>query len=131
MVNCGRSIELNPLPFVMIDLDHLEQYVAGDAALRDEILSIFTDQIESLRPKIDVDAEDEAWRDIMHAIKGAARGVGAWDVGELCESAEGLVGSASDIPAQRRELSRRLEEMLTAMIDHVRALRQDIKRLPA
>jgi len=75
-----------------IDADHLEKYVEGDTALRDEILYIFSDQAESLDTEFDIALSDEAWSNTAHALKGAARGVGAWVLGDLCEEAELLIG---------------------------------------
>ena len=99
-----------------IDRDHLELYVSGDSALLDEILTIFDEQARSLQAKFDADAEDEAWRDVMHALKGASRGVGAWMVGDLCEKAEAMVDGYDDKVAARRallnDLNGRLEETL-------------------
>lgn len=76
-----------------IDSDHLEKYVAGDYALRDEILVIFSEQINTLSRGFDTAQSDEAWRNTAHSAKGCARGVGAWRLGDLCEEAEGLIGS--------------------------------------
>jgi HPt (histidine-containing phosphotransfer) domain-containing protein len=35
-----------------------------------------------------LDAGGEGWRDALHTIKGAARGVGAFALGDACERAE-------------------------------------------
>ena len=87
-----------------IDFDHLEKYVSGDVALRDEILDIFTGQVHSLLQKFDVFQSDESWNDTAHTLKGAARGVGAWDLGQLCEDAEKLVGPTPGKPESRASL---------------------------
>ncbi|MEM6649574.1 MAG: Hpt domain-containing protein [Pseudomonadota bacterium] len=80
----------------LIDLDHLEKYVAGDRNLRDEILSIFEEQAEMWARVLDPKSEDTAWKDAAHALKGASRGVGAWEVGDICERAEKLVGEKGE-----------------------------------
>lgn len=77
-----------------IDFDHLEQYVAGDDSLRNEILDIFSEQVETLVKQFDVFQPDEEWKMTAHTLKGAARGVGAWSLGTACEEAEALVGAA-------------------------------------
>ncbi|MEL7488253.1 MAG: Hpt domain-containing protein [Pseudomonadota bacterium] len=101
-----------------IDQKHLELYVGGDDALRDEILTIFEEQALSLKDRIDVAADDEEWRDVMHAMKGAARGVGAWAVGDLCEDAEAMVGDVDNKSASRKAaadaINARLEETIAA-----------------
>lgn len=91
----------------LIDLDHLDLYVAGDDALRDEILAIFETQAEMWAGLLDPSAEDAAWRDAAHALKGAARGVGAWQLGELCARAETMVG----LSRRREERADLLEEL--------------------
>ena len=103
-----------------IDLEHLEKYVVGDASLRDEILSIFYDQAETLTARLDADAGDEEWKDATHALKGASRGVGAWRLGDLCEEAEELVGEYQSkvskrtalLDAIRTQTARALEEVV-------------------
>lgn len=82
----------------MIDFGHLEKYVSGDDALRDEILGIFAEQVKHLLDQFDVFQPDEDWSNTAHTLKGASRGVGAWALGQLCEDAEKLVGPA---PAKR------------------------------
>ncbi|MEO1136278.1 MAG: Hpt domain-containing protein [Pseudomonadota bacterium] len=81
-----------------IDFDHLEQYVAGDDALRVEILEIFSEQVGVLMDQFDVFQADEEWRATAHTLKGASRGVGAWALGSACEDAEKLV---ADAPAKQ------------------------------
>jgi HPt (histidine-containing phosphotransfer) domain-containing protein len=75
-----------------IDLVHLEKYVVGDDALRDEILAIFDDQAAMLIAQFGEAQTDEGWRNTAHALKGASRGIGAWVLGDLCEDAETLIG---------------------------------------
>ncbi|WP_370339713.1 Hpt domain-containing protein [Parvularcula marina] len=106
----------------MIDVKHLDRYVAGDRALRDEILAIYEEQVETWVSMLDPTAGDDAWRDAAHALKGASRGVGAWELGDLCASAEEMIGGAADV-TKRTEVVTRLREILTATIDDVRRLR--------
>ena len=75
----------------LIDLDHLDKYVVGDTALRDEILTIFVDQARMLLEQFKPSQTDEGWKNTAHALKGAARGVGAWKLGDLCEEAETFI----------------------------------------
>jgi len=109
-----------------IDLAHLEQYVAGDRALRDEVLSIFEQQAEVWSRMLEPGAPDDAWRDAAHALKGAARGVGAWEVGDLCERAEALVGSDEDrlVRVRRSVLLDDLKDAIRSAVDAVVRLRR-------
>jgi hypothetical protein len=47
-----------------------------------------------------LDGGAEGWRDAVHTIKGAARGVGAFALGDACEHAEGAgVGALPQVHA--------------------------------
>ncbi len=94
--------ELSMSTASLIDMDHLDRYVAGDKSLRDEILGIFVEQADMWTRMLDPDAEDAAWKDAAHALKGASRGVGAWDVGDICAEAEKLIGE------DNRDIERRI-----------------------
>ena len=106
----------------LIDLDHLDRYVAGDRSLRDEILGIFEEQAEMWTRMLDPGADDQAWRDAAHALKGASRGVGAWEIGDTCQAAEKLIGEARD-EAVRHAMLRDLKAQVDATIAEVRRLR--------
>lgn len=71
-----------------IDLDHLDRYVFGDAALLAEILGIFKEQASGLSERMSPAMAEDDWRLAAHTLKGAARGVGAWALGEAAERAE-------------------------------------------
>jgi HPt (histidine-containing phosphotransfer) domain-containing protein len=79
-----------------IDLDHLNRYVFGDSALLAEILGLFRDQATSLSAQMNPSMGAEAWHLAAHTLKGAARGVGAWALGEAAERAEALAGAAAE-----------------------------------
>ncbi|MBB4660123.1 Hpt domain-containing protein [Parvularcula dongshanensis] len=106
----------------LIDLDHLNRYVAGDRSLRDEILAIFEEQAEMWTRMLDPQAEDTAWRDAAHALKGASRGVGAWEVGHICQAAEHLIGEQRD-DAERIRMLKSLQGKVRETIAEVRRLR--------
>lgn len=82
-----------------IDISHLEKYVFGDRALLDEILTIFVDQAEMLIGRFSPEVLAEDWRLNAHTLKGAARGVGAWSLGDLAEEAEGIAGAPPEAKA--------------------------------
>lgn len=78
-----------------VDFAYLEGFAAGDDALIDEVLVIFREQARLWSPMLD--EASEGWRDSVHTIKGAARGVGAFALGDACErcEAEGASGLAA------------------------------------
>lgn len=79
-----------------IDFAHLDKYVMGDDVLRDEVLEIFIAQLDMHVRNLDPSRDDMSWKNTAHTLKGAARGVGAWEVGELCQAAEALIGDVNN-----------------------------------
>jgi HPt (histidine-containing phosphotransfer) domain-containing protein len=74
-----------------IDLSHLARYTGGDRALNAEILKLFDDQVSQMVGQLlgILDQRDgRKWREVTHTIKGAARGVGAFAMGEAAADAE-------------------------------------------
>ena len=106
----------------LIDLDHLDKYVDGDHVLRDEVLAIFVDQVGALIGEMNMKQADEDWRHAAHAVKGAARGVGAWAIGDLCEEAEALVGDASAKLERRSSLLIALRRKLRESASEIRKI---------
>jgi len=74
-----------------IDLAHLARYTGGDKALNAEILKLFDGQVsEMVTQLLGVLEQRDArkWREVTHTIKGAARGVGAFAMGDAAANAE-------------------------------------------
>lgn len=107
-----------------IDLDHLDRYVAGDTALRDEVLTIFEGQVARCLNMLDPEGPHEEWRSIAHALKGASRGIGAWTVGAYCEEAEKVEGSIDEVVHARRELKAAIERSVGEALGEIKALRR-------
>jgi HPt (histidine-containing phosphotransfer) domain-containing protein len=75
----------------VIDLSHLARYTGGDRTLNAEILRLFDGQITTMVGQLlgVLDQRDvRKWREVTHTIKGAARGVGAFKMGEAAAAAE-------------------------------------------
>ena len=71
-----------------VDFAYLERFAAGDRRVIDEVIELFLGQAEIWAPRLD--AADAGWRDVVHTIKGSARGVGAFALGDACVQAEEL-----------------------------------------
>ena len=74
-----------------VDLDHLARYTGGDKTLNAEILKLFDGQVsEMVGQLLSILEQRDArkWREVTHTIKGAARGVGAFAMGEAAAAAE-------------------------------------------
>lgn len=69
-----------------VDFPYLERFAADDSDVIDEVLGLFQEQAALWSPMLD--GASEGWRDAVHTVKGAARGVGAHALGEACERAE-------------------------------------------
>jgi HPt (histidine-containing phosphotransfer) domain-containing protein len=74
-----------------VDLAHLARYTGGDRTLNAEILRLFDGQLgDMVGQLLTVLQQRDArkWREITHTIKGAARGVGAFAMGDAAATAE-------------------------------------------
>ncbi len=75
----------------VVDMEHLARYTGGDAALNAEILRLFDAQANDLVARLQVilNARDaKSWKEVTHTIKGAARGIGAFDMADAAARCE-------------------------------------------
>lgn len=83
-----RNVPMTDAP---VDLDHLARYTGGDKSLNAEILRLFDGQISEMVDQLQAILEQQdqkRWRQVTHTIKGAARGVGAFAMGQAAADAE-------------------------------------------
>jgi HPt (histidine-containing phosphotransfer) domain-containing protein len=88
-------------PSGAVDFAYLEGFAAGDRKVVAEVLALFRQQAEAWAGSLD--ATDPGWRDVVHTIKGAARGVGANALGDVCASAE--AAGEGELPVVRAALN--------------------------
>lgn len=69
-----------------VDFGYLETYAGGDMELVEEVLNLFREQAGLWSPMLTPDVD--TWRDAVHTLKGAAKGIGANALGNACEHAE-------------------------------------------
>lgn len=105
-VDVVESVEAAPSRSIPIDLDHLHQYTLGDRNLERELLTLFRDQAKIYLNKMDPDCDVQSWVDTAHTLKGSAKGVGAWQVARLAETAEAM---ATVDYRQRQDMIHKLE----------------------
>jgi len=86
-----------------LDTEHLEAATFGDRALQREVLGLFETQAIKLLQTIRENS-GKAQAEAAHALKGAARGIGADAVAEEAEKIE------QGDPAAVERLSRRITE---------------------
>lgn len=104
-------------PQTAIDFDHLNQYVGGDADLTLEVFGLFKNQVDIWGKALVADADDETWAGVTHALKGSARAVGAVDLAEICQRAEGLTGENSRPGAREVAVNNIETQIELVMID--------------
>lgn len=108
-----------------VDFAHLEAYAAGDAAVIEEVLGLFQNQVEVWLRLLDPAGPAEGWRDAAHTLKGSSLGVGAFELARICSEAE--LGSAESEGRKLAALSRIQDAAAAALADvaaylHERAL---------
>ena len=69
-----------------VEFSYLESFAGGDSQVVDEVLDLFREQSAIWGAMLSPD--HEGWRDAVHTLKGAARGVGAFQLGDACEACE-------------------------------------------
>jgi HPt (histidine-containing phosphotransfer) domain-containing protein len=94
-------------PAGVVDFAYLEGFMAGDKAVVREVLGLFRQQAETWVAGLD--PADSGWRDLVHTIKGAARGIGANPLGDICAQAE--AEGPSGLPAVRAGLAAALSDI--------------------
>jgi HPt (histidine-containing phosphotransfer) domain-containing protein len=77
-----------------IDFSHLRRMTLGDAALEREVLGMFSAQAQRLVKALAAQPADAPA--LAHTLKGSARAVGAFAVGDAAAHLETLIRSGSD-----------------------------------
>ena len=93
-----------------VDLAHLGKYTLGSRALDLEILGLFLAQAPETIGRLQEAAAHEQWRRAAHTLKGSARGVGAWRLGDLAYAAE--TATDWDAAGRRQAIVRDIEREL-------------------
>jgi HPt (histidine-containing phosphotransfer) domain-containing protein len=99
-----------------VDFAYLEGFAQGDGEVIEEVLSLFRQQAALW--SVLLDPQIVGWADAVHTIKGAARGVGAFALGDACERAE--AEGVTQLRAVRDALDAALADV--AAYAHERAL---------
>jgi len=105
-----------------IDMSHLARYTGGDRTLNTEILRLFNGQLNDMVGQLLTVLQQRdvrKWREVTHTIKGAARGVGAFAVGEAAAAAEPID------PAQSQDRAIQVIEVLRVEGEAVQAFIED------
>lgn len=76
-----------------VDLRHLAVYTEGDRTLERELAELFRLSAGRYIGALEAAADDRAWREAAHGLKGTARGIGATEIARLAAFAESLAVS--------------------------------------
>ena len=85
----GKQVVRQPVAeaFSTIDREHLARQTMGDEALMCEVLRLFAAQIRDIQAALRSHNARSRQR-LGHTLKGAARGVGAFELASLAEELE-------------------------------------------
>jgi HPt (histidine-containing phosphotransfer) domain-containing protein len=72
----------------MLDQRHFSEMTGGDAALQREVVGLFRGRVEAWRAALSPEQDPALWRETAHTLKGSARAIGLWSLGEACDAAE-------------------------------------------
>lgn len=99
-------------PMRPVDLVHLAQQCLGDENLELEVLRLFDTTISTYFQRLKLAANFDDLAINLHAIKGAAAGVGAWSVAELARKMETELREGRPLTAERMaDLGMAVEEV--------------------
>lgn len=84
-----------------VDLVHLAKQCLGDEALELEVLRLFDTTIRDYYGRLKMAASFDDLTLVLHSIKGAAGGVGAWAVADLSKAMEHEIRSGRPLTPER------------------------------
>lgn len=102
-----------------IDLSFLDRVTFRDRSLAREVLVLFGEQADSLLAVIAETGDERTRVEAAHKLKGAARGVGAFDVGRAAEEIE-MAKDAAEFGNALAHLTIRVTEARIALTGLIR-----------
>lgn len=103
----GTALEAAPLSDVPtrtlrpVDLVHLAKQCLGDEALEREVLRLFDTTLRDYYARLKMAGSFDDLTLVLHSIKGAAGGVGAWAVADLAKAMEQEIRSGRPLTTER------------------------------
>lgn len=84
-----------------VDLVHLANQCLGDEALELEVLRLFDTTLRDYYSRLKMAASFDDLTLVLHSIKGAAGGVGAWAIADLAKAMEHEIRSGRPLTPER------------------------------
>lgn len=96
-----------------IDFDHLQRMTLGDAAIEQEVLTMFSAQSATLMHTLAAVPADASA--LAHTLKGSARAIGAFAVADAAARLEVAIAKGLDASAALADLGGAVAEALAAI----------------
>ena len=93
-----------------IDLVHLAKQTLGDWALECEVMRMFDEVARTYFGRLEASTNSQEPLVNLHALKGAASGVGAWGIVDMCKLAEHEVRQGDINPERIDDIAMTVEE---------------------
>jgi HPt (histidine-containing phosphotransfer) domain-containing protein len=97
-----------------IDFDHLQRMTLDDAAIEQEVLTMFSAQSTTLMHMLAAMPADASA--LAHTIKGSARAIGAFSVADAAARLESAIASDFDTSAALGDLGEAVAEAQAAIV---------------
>ena len=97
-----------------IDFEHLQRMTLGDAAIEQEVLTIFAAQSARLVQTLAAMPADASA--LAHTIKGSARAIGAFSVADAAARLEAAIARDFDTSAALADLGEAVAEARAAIV---------------
>jgi HPt (histidine-containing phosphotransfer) domain-containing protein len=106
----------------IVDQAHLNRMTGGDSALAAEVLGLFREQCDLWMRLLEPTTDTLDWGNAAHTIKGSARGIGAWMLGEICGDAEEAARDGDLTRDQKRIWREAISDELTGVLSEISRL---------
>lgn len=94
-----------------VDLVHLSKQTFGSKELENELLNLFLSHSQQCLIRLRNAETDTDWANAAHSIKGSARAIGAWAIGDRMEDFERL--AATGTLADKTAAVGEIEDLIT------------------
>ena len=101
------------------DQAHLNRMTGGDQALASEVLGLFREQCDLWMRLLEPTTDTLDWGNAAHTIKGSARGIGAWQLGEVCGQAEEAARDGDLTRDQKRAWREAISDELNSVLGEI------------
>jgi HPt (histidine-containing phosphotransfer) domain-containing protein len=112
----GQAEAMGETALAPLDIAHLERQTMGDVSLQREVLGLFAEHAARTMDLVKAAESLKERREAAHALVGAARGIGAFEVAAKAASIE---NDTSDSPAGLAELQSAIEAVCLRIEEHL------------